>query len=191
MTPRRLIREAAKAALLGKTIAGNRVESSRPNPLSQQPHAAGGLNELPAIIIYTRSTRSEVFDESPRRYRHEAELVIECACEIGPGQDLDDQLDEFEEQVVNALLLDDTLGGTADDLVLVGSTNTIDGGGNKLLGAVIISLQATFYTYAPVQGGGGELVLPDLERVHVEYDLNGQQPDPRDRAKTDIEGFQP
>lgn len=191
MTPRRLIREAVKTALIGKTIAGTRVESSRPNPLSQQPHAAGGHNELPAIIIYTHSTRSEVFDESPRRYRHEAELVVECACEIQPGQGLDDQLDEFEEQVVQALLLDDTLGGTADDLVLTGSTTGIDGSGNKLLGAVIISLQATFYTYAPAEGGGGELVLPDLERVHTEYSLSGDQPDPRDRAKTDIEGFQP
>lgn len=190
MTPRRLIREAVKAALIGKTIAGNRVESSRPNPLSQQPHAAGGLDELPAIIVYTRSMRSEVFDESPRRYRHEAELVVECALEIQPGTPLDDQMDEFEQQVVDELLLDDTLNGTADDLVLTGSTNTIDGSGNKLLGGVIISLQATFYTYAPVAGGGGgERELPDFNRLHTEYSLNGQQPDPRDRAKTDIEGF--
>lgn len=186
MNPRQLIREAVKAALVGKTIAGTRVESSRPNPLSQQPHAAGGLDELPAIIIYTRSTRSEVFDESPRRYLHRAELVVECACEIAPDQELDNQLDAFEQQVVEALLVDDTLNGTADDLVLTGSTNTIDGGGNKLLGAVIISLEATFYTYAPVED---TLELPGLERVHIQYDLGGKQPDPRDRAKTEIEGL--
>lgn len=186
MNPRRLIRDAAKAALIGKTIAGTRVESGRPTPLSQQPHAAGGLNELPAIIVYTRSTTSEIFDESPRRYKHEAELVVECACEIGPDGAIDDQLDDFEDQVVQALLIDDTLGGTADDLVLTGSTNTIDGTGNKLLGAVIISLQARFYTYAPLPGTQD---LPDLNSVHTQYSLGGTQPDPRDRAQTHIEGF--
>ncbi len=189
MNPRRAIRDAAGAALIGRTRAGTRVFSSRVNPVSQQPHAAGGLNELPAVMIYTRSTRSEVFDESPRRYLHRTELVIECALEFKDGIDLDDDLDEFEQEVVGWLLLDDTLNGTADDLTLTGSTNTIDDAGNKLLGAVIISLEAKYYTYAPEQGGGGSLVLDDLDSVHTEYSLDGQQPDPRDRAKTEIEGL--
>jgi len=187
MTPRQLIREAAKTALIGKTRAGSRVESGRPNPLSQRPTALGGREELPAIIIYTRTTRSAVFDESPRRYRHEAELTVECALEVEAGQEIDDELEEFEQEVLNALLLDDTLGGTADDLQLTGSTNTINGDGAKLLAAVIITFEAIFYTEAPVPG---TQTLDDFERMHVEYSLDGNQNDPDDRAKTDIEGLE-
>lgn len=187
MTPRQLIREAAKAALLNNTRAGARVYSGRPNPLSQQPSALGGLDELPAIIIYTRATKSKVFDESPRRYRHEADLTVECSLEIGAGQEIDDELEEFEQEVHNALLLDDSLGDTADDLMLTGSTNTINGDGDRLLAAVIITFEAIFYTEAPVPG---TQTLDDLERVHVEFSLDGNQDDPDDRAKTDIEGLE-
>lgn len=184
--PRQLIREAAAATLAGKTRAGARVESNRPNPLSQRPNPGSAKHELPAIIVYTRSMTSAVFDESPRRYRHEAELVVECVLEVAAGQEIDDELDAFEQEAVNALLVDDTLGGTADDLQLTGSTLTIDGDGAKLLGAVIITLKASFFTYAPAEG---TQELDDLDRVHTEHSLGGAQDDPRDRATTDIKGL--
>lgn len=182
----KLIRQAAKAALVGKTRAGDRVQSSRPNPLSQRPSAMGGREELPAIIIYTPSTRSEIFDESPRRYKHVSEMRVECALEVTPDGDIDDMLDDFEQEALEALLLDDTLDGMVDDLALTGSTNTISGEGAKLLAAVIIGFDVTFYTYAPVEGTQD---LDDLAEVRTEYSLEGKQPDPRDRAKTIIEGL--
>ncbi|HEY1035549.1 MAG TPA: hypothetical protein VGE09_11270 [Pseudoxanthomonas sp.] len=186
VNPRRLIREAAAAALVGKTRAGTRVESNRPNPLSQRPSPDGGKEELPGIIIYSKVTNSAVFDESPRRYRHEAELTVECALEVAAGQEMDDELDAFEQEAITALLLDDTLGGTADDLQLTGSTNTITDAGAKLLGAVIITFQATYFTYAPVEGSQE---LNDLGTVHTEHSLDGNQGDPADRAITHIEGL--
>ena len=185
--PRAEIREAAKAALVGKTIAGARVESSRPNPRAQRASARGGKEELPAIIIYTRNTRSEVFDESPRRYRHRAELVVEGALEVtGEMADIDDELDAFEQAITDALLADDTLGGKADDLVLTGATMTIADPGAKLLGAVIITVEATYFTYSPSEGSQ---TLDDLATVHTEHSLSGEQTDSADRAITDIEGL--
>lgn len=186
MNTRKLIRKAAMGMLVGKTVAGTNVASSRPNPLSQRPSAHGGKEELPAIIIYTRSTKSEVFDESPRRYRHEAELVVECACEIKADEELDDQLDDFEQEVVDALLADDSLGGLTDDLLLTGSTNTIADAGEKLLGAVIITFQAVYFTDLPESIIDN---LPPLRTVHTEYSLDDAQDDTRDRAKTHLEGL--
>lgn len=185
--PRKVIRDAAKAALVAaNTRAGTRVESNRPNPLSQRPSPEGGVQELPAIIIYTRSTKSSVYDESPRRYRHEAELAVECALEILPDQDIDTTLDEFEQEIVEALLRDETLGGVADDMTLQSSANTFDESGAKLLGAVIITFTAVYYTEAPAQG---TQTLADLSRIHTEHSLGGEQPDPRDRAITDVQGL--
>lgn len=187
MKATKLLRQAAVNALVGKTRAGAKVFSNRPNPLQQAPSALpGGAKELPAIIVYTRSTRSEVFDESPRRYKHETELTVEAALEVTAGTEIDDDLDEFEQEVLDALLVDDTLGGTVDDLQLTGSTNTIGGDGAKLLAAVIITFEARHFTYAPAEDTQS---LDDLDHVHTEYSLGGAQDDPRDRAQTDIEGL--
>jgi hypothetical protein len=186
MIPRQLLREAAATALQAKTRAATRIYCGRPNPFSHRPHADGGGENLPAIVVYTRSTRSQVFDESPRRYRHEVELAVECSLAIEEGQDIDDSLDAFEQEVLNVLLLDDTLGGTVDDLQLTRSTNTIDGEGEQLLGAVILTFEATLLTNAPVDG---TQVLDDLRTVRTEYSLDGNQDDPRDRAITNIEGL--
>ncbi|MGL6222395.1 MAG: hypothetical protein ACRC6L_02325 [Steroidobacteraceae bacterium] len=186
MQERRVLRNAAKAALLGKTRAGSKVESSRPNPLSQQPSALGGTDELPVIVIYTRTTKSDVFDESPRRYKHKVELIVECALAFSPGSVIDDDLDGFEDEVLRALLVDETLGGAVDDLQLVGSSNVINGEGDRLLGAVVVTMEATVYTIAPYVD---TLDLPDLTSVNTQYNLSGDQPDEADRAKSNIEGL--
>lgn len=186
MIERRILRQAARAALLGKTRAGQNVDASRPNPITQNPSALVEHTKLPRIVLYTRTTRSQVFDESPRRYRHEVELAAECVLEVGPGQNIDDELDLFEDQALRALLVDDTLGGTVDDLLLTGSRNVVDTAGDRLIAATIISFDAVVYTYAPING---TLELPDLQRVNVEYNLSGEQPDPADRAQSNIEGL--
>lgn len=186
MQERRVLRNAAKAALLGETRAGSKVESSRPNPLSQQPSALGGNDELPVVVIYTRTTKSDVFDESPRRYKHKVELIVECALAFSPDSVIDDDLDGFENEVLRALLVDETLGGSVDDLQLVGSSNVINGEGDRLLGAVVITMEATVYTIAPM---AGTLELPDLSAIDTQYNLSGQQSNEADRAQSTIEGL--
>lgn len=189
MLERRTLRQAARAALLGKTRAGQNVDASRQNPMTQNPSALADQTKLPRIVLYTRTTRSRVFDESPRRYRHEVELAAECVVEVGAGsgQNIDDELDGFEDEVLRALLVDDTLGGTVDDLLMTGSRNVVDNTGDRMIAATIISFDAVVMTNAPIDG---TLELPDLQRVNVEYNLSGEQPDPADRAQSNIEGLE-
>jgi hypothetical protein len=165
MNPRQGIREAAAAALKDRTRAQARAFSNRPNALSQTPSTLpGDARELPAIIIYTRSTRSEVFDESPRRYRHVAEMVAECADEIVAGQEIDDQLDTFEEEALDALLLDDMLGGTADDLQWSGSTMTAQGDGARACWARGVDVRSDLLH--PCAGGGHAGAGTTAARAH-------------------------
>lgn len=182
---RRLLRDAAKAALLGQTIAGARIDSGRPNPLSQAPSAREAQTELPRIILYTKQTRSEVFDESPRRYKHEVELTVEATLAVGPSGSVDDALDGFEQQIVAALLLDDTLGGTVNDLKLTGSTNVIDDEGDRMLAAALITFSAEVFMFAPLPE---TQQLPDLNVIVTQYNVTGDQPEP-DRAVTQLEGL--
>lgn len=186
MIERKWLRVAAKNALVGQTRAGNNVENSRVNPVQQKPASMpGGREEFPIICIYTRTTSSRVFDESPRRYRHEVELVIECLQQIEKGVTIDEALDAFEQEVLNVILLDETLGGAADDLIYTGSTNVIDGDGHLLIGAVVITFNAIIYTTVPFPGTQN---LDSLRAVYTEHSLGGEQ-EQAERAVTIIEGL--
>ena len=187
MDARKAIRAAIKAALIGQTRAEDRVESSRRTPVSQEPSALLGRNELSRIIVWTRSTRSRVFDESPRRYRHETEVVIECIAQLSPASALDDDMDEFTTEVLAAVLRDDTLGGEVDDLQLSESVTDYGDAGDRVIGGAAITLTATHYGTAPLPGTND---LPDLSAVRTEYNLSGEQPDPADRAVTLIEDLE-
>lgn len=186
--PRQLIREAAKAVLDGATIAGNRIDSSRKSPRTQRAHARSDAEDLPAISIYTRNTKSDVFDESPRRYKCIMDLMIEAVLEINDQiENIDDALDDFEAEIQELILSDDTLAGTADDVQLVSSEFVISDIGEKLLGAVIIGYAVTYYVYYPSEESGN---LDDLSKVYTEHDLSGEQPDSDDRAVSHIEGLE-
>lgn len=187
MLQRKLLRETVKDHLVGKTMAGSNVESSRKTPVSQEPSALlGNNNETSRVIVYTRTTKSRVFDESPRRYRHESEVVVEGLLQLQDGSALDDSLDTFENQILAALLVDDTLGGTVDDFILVESLNDYGEVGDRMIGGTAITFTAIYYTTSPLPG---TLDLPDFTGVNTGYNLDGRQDNPADRAQTIIEGL--
>lgn len=187
MDSRKAIRSAVKAALVGQTRAEDRIESNRKTPVSQEPSQLLGRNELSRIIVWTRATKSRVFDESPRRYRHETEVIVECFAQLNAGVGIDDDMDDFAEEVLRAVLADDTLGGVSDDLVLDETVSDSVDGGDRIIGFAGLTFTATHYTFAPLPGTGE---LPDLNTINTQYNLAGAQPDPADRAKSIIEDLQ-
>lgn len=187
MIARRLLRTAVKAALLNNTRAGAKVDSSRKRPISQQPTDLPTPTELPRIVIYTRSTKSDVFDESPRRYRHDIEVSVEGWVEFEGTAEVDDIIDAFEEEILAAVLVDDTLGGVVNDIKLTGSVNDFADTGDRMIGAVVVTFSADLFTTAPLPG---TLELPDITTINTQYNLSGQQPNPADRAETIIEGLE-
>lgn len=183
--PRQAIRSWITNALTGHTVAGTNVQSSRKAPVSQEPSALlGNNNETARIIVWSLQTKSEVFDESPRRYRHSTDVVVECLAQIATNVAIDDSLDAFEEEVLKILLADDTCGGLADDLQLVESRSDIGDFGDRIIGGVAITFRATYYTTAPLDG---TQELDDFETLNTGYNLSGEQPDDRDRARSIIE----
>jgi hypothetical protein len=179
--PRQAIRQAFCAALAGRTVAQGRIWANRPSPLSQGASSPGGLRELPAVLVYTRDERADVFDESPRRYRRRCDVVAECAIQVAPGTAIDDDLDAFAQQVETAVLADDTLGGVAHDTQLTSTTMTIVDTGAQLIGAVVLTFEVEYFTHAPTP----DTPVPDaLSTLETQYSLDGEQPDPRDRATT-------
>lgn len=188
MNARAAIRAAARARIVAAaTVAGSNVLTNRPNPLAQNPHAEGGGMQLPAVLIYTPSEQSEIFDESPRRYRRTLTMRVECVREVSATTAaIDDELDAFAGAVERALLTDPTLGEAVDDCELTGSDTTITGSGAMLIGAAVLAFAVSYYTEEPE---AGTPTLDALESIHTDYNLGGAQA-PADRAKTVIEGLQ-
>jgi len=185
MNARAAIRAAARSRIIAAaTVAGSRVHTNRPNPLAQDPHAAGGGTELPAVLIYTPSEDAEVFDESPRRYRRTLTMRVECVREVSAiTAAIDDELDSFAGAVERALLTDPTLGNAVDDCELRGTTTTINDAGEAMIGAAVIDFAVSYYTEEP------EPLTPsldDLSEIRTEIDLAGANEAPADRAQTII-----
>ncbi len=185
MHPRAALRLTVKNTLAGRTLAGNNVECSRKVPISQEPSALlGNNNETARIIVWTRNTKSQVFDESPRRYKHDTEVIVECIRQLDPPDGIDDSLDAFEDQVLRVLLVDDTLGGLVDDFQLSESTSDYGDVGDRIIGGTAITFRAIYYTTAPLPDTEA---LDDLKTLDTGYNLSGLQPDERDRARTFLE----
>lgn len=181
--PRELIRKRAVAVLFGTTNAGTSVYASRVKPLISNEWQ----NELPAIIVYTMDDSGEIFNQAPREYLRKVELVVEIHAE---GNDaLDDTLDTLARQVEHLLLMDDTLGGTANNLEYVRSRMVLLDQSETLTGACRVIFEAEYLDRHPDDLFNES--LPDLNTVTTEYNLNNAQPDLADRAKTIIEDLNP
>lgn len=181
--PRELIRKQAVAVLLGATNAGASVYASRVAPLISN----GWQSELPAIIVYTMDESAEIFNQAPREYRRRVELVVEIHAE--GNEALDDTLDTLARQVERLLLMDDTLGGTANDLQYVRSRMVLLDQSEHLTGACRLIFEAEYFDRHPDDLFNQS--LPNLNTVKTEYSLGNAQPDSADRAITIIEDLNP
>lgn len=157
---RTLIRQAAKAALLGNTSAGPRVHTSR--------IVAWRPKDLPAIAIYTleEPVDPDSASSAPRELRRSLTLAIEVAAV--QQESIDDELDALALQIERAIHADWTLGDTAADTILANTNVEIMAEGEKIIGVMRIEFTVTYYTFAP---DAEDVDLPDHERSNIRYNL--------------------
>lgn len=181
--PRQLIRKQAVAVLLGRTLAGASVFPSRVAPYLSN----GWQNELPAIAVYTMDENGEIFNASPREYRRTVELVIEII--VTEDADLDDTLDTIAREVEQLLLVDDTLGGTCNNLTYARTRMVIKEEGDKQFGGCRVIFDAEYQDRHPDDFFNDS--LHDFNQLQTDYSLSNAQADPADRARTNIEDLNP
>ncbi|MNL38531.1 hypothetical protein D3C87_1607530 [compost metagenome] len=102
---------------------------------------------------------------------------------------LDDTLDTLARQVERLLLMDDTLGGTVNDLQYLRSRMVLLDQSEQLTGACRVIFEAQYLDRHPDDLFNQS--LPDMNTVTTEYSLDNAQPNPADRAKTIIEDLNP
>lgn len=155
---RAVIRQRVMELLFDKTEALDRVFPNRARQLWPE--------ELPAILVYTRSENVTEFDHAPRSLKRDLRLAVEVVAKA--DEQLDDQLDEIARQVEDALLGEDTLGGVCSDCLLSDVELALTGEGETLWGTLLMTFQITYFTEVK----DSDVELANLERVNVDYRLN-------------------
>lgn len=136
---RELIRDAAVSALAG--IAGGRIYASRAYNVQQ--------GELPALLVYTLSERSDAIRLSmagARRLQRTLDLAVEV---YASGASVDDALDALCVEVEEAMHASAAAGGLAaliEDMTLSATQVGLAGDGNRSVGVAQLRYTIEYHT---------------------------------------------
>lgn len=165
-TQRTAIRDAAKALLIAAaTRAGDRVEASR--KLSREE------GKLPSLGIYTfnekRAPKEKQPEErSPRMEMRQVDIEIQGVMVVSPDDELDVELDNFEEEICAAMDADPRLAGWAADSEWTTTMFDVREEGRKTLGIVKVTYEGFYRRMAPPAGE-----VDDLGKVEMTHDPDG------------------
>lgn len=167
--PRREIREAVRALLVGKTAAGSRVYETQ-----MVPYRAV---QLPAIAVFATSETvdPESQETAPRELKRTLRLVVagfvKSAGFTAEGDNVDDAMDDLALEIEKAMHADPYFGGAAGDSILASVELDVDEEGGKMVGGVRLTYSVTYRTDAPAAADLPP--LDDLTKVDVKTDLGG------------------
>lgn len=154
---RSLIRKAIQKALLNETEAGASVYTNQSSEIWD--------DDLPIIVITTRSETIQLLNVAPREYKRSMDIVVEVLAkgeespnekEDGGAEDIADQIaDKVEEQ----LSVDDRFGNfenalgktvaLVDELVLSNIEFEYTGEGVQPMASARMAFRATYFEYRP------------------------------------------
>lgn len=137
---RQTIRDAVAARLAdAETLAGPNVFTSRARPILEI------LQKREAVLsVYTADETSQ---RMPDGHLLQRTLTVSIEGAAGGGDDLDDTLDSFAEQVEAAINADPTLGNLlSEQMELTATTSEISARGNQQVGAMRMDFDCRYLT---------------------------------------------
>jgi len=182
---RKAIRKAI-ADILRKEENGVYVTDAKDQVFTSQT-TPSWVDDLPVILIYTRSEDVEVFNEAPREWKRMVNFVIEVLAKgpEEPNQEdvtaetefLDDVLDKITSQIECELSRDDTLNMTADDINLSSVEFAFEGEGQVPLGSARLIYQVTYYTSVP-DSIDKQAGVTDFSEANVDWHVGHDNEEP-------------
>lgn len=186
---RKNIRNAFVAALKGKTDAGNNVF---PNSTVPPWH-----EELPVILVYSRSESIDKYAIAPKEYRRTLDISVEIIAS-GPETDedgnppvdktsLEDILDDIGEQVECEIEADETLRCNADETDLVNVDFEYAGEGGSPIGSLRLTYAVKYNTMAPRDSKKSEGIA-DFETAQVDFNIGEDENTRESKDTIDLTG---
>lgn len=165
MSDRKLIRQKVADILTTPGITG--IVSVFKN--RQQRVAA---EELPALIIYTKSESAEISNVAPREYKRTLKLAVDIAYMDKDAARPDDFIDDTAQEIEQRLFRNETLDGLASDLFLSDTEIDFNTDSENETGLCRLTFDVIYYTKAPIEQPN----LNPFERYEAEYKLPGSTP---------------
>lgn len=119
---RQEIRDNIIETLTGLTTTGSRVYASRVYPIAE--------GKLPGLLIYTESEEVETMTITPPRTQMRR-LNVRLEAFVKGVSNFDDQIDTIAQEVEEALAVDVTRDGLADDTTVTGFEAEFSGDGDQ------------------------------------------------------------
>lgn len=164
--PRKQIRAAVTAALLGETDAGSRVFKAR--------HLPTRRTELPAVLVRSGSGGESVDADSsttaPRELTCRYDLEV-CAVVRVDDEDVDDTLDDMAEQIQTVMETDPFWGDLVVDSIRVNTEAAeVEIDGDRSVGGLVLTYEFTYRYLAP----DAPTDLDDFLSVKATHNLGGE-----------------
>lgn len=181
--PRKIIRHAVVALLTGVTAAGDRVFSTRVEPLKKRP--------LPSLSVYAlgEPVRDGGSNTAPRELTRDVRVEIAGWVAHSDSLSVDDAMDDLAEQIEAAMDADPYLAGAAGDSILESTEMEVSNDGDRLIGIVALTYSVTYYTSpaAPAnlddfERAGVTIALPTIADANIDVPAT----DPNDNSAKDL-----
>jgi hypothetical protein len=155
--PRRLIRNALAVRLVDATRAEERVFAGRPAPLEE--------GDLPAIVIHTREGEEvQSYPASGWNGFNRRQCVVMIECYAQSFDDIDDELDDFSDEVERMIESWEIPGFESAEIRLANSSSEAEWDGSLSTGCIKLRYEVTYRT--PYRDCANPYVDPDDESIY-------------------------
>jgi hypothetical protein len=149
--------------IAGATQAGSRVFSSRSEPITDE--------EKPALVVWTRRENARELGSAPLEYEEEVVTTIELFMKASASDDpIDDQVDDFAQEIKDVLFPNPTLNGKADRGRYRSTDYDQDPDGERITGAAVMAW-SYFYHEDAIE----DAAPSDLSAVHLEIETDDSE----------------
>ncbi len=154
------------------TLDGNITFNAQVVPVIQTRTIPILGTDVPAINFYILGEDDDPKGSQKRFYWREDALMIQLLTGNAPGQN-DDEIDEILDQIEVLFFADDSLGGTADDIILLGHETVLDERGDKRFSGTIQRWMIKYRTDAPAPVLTLDDFLTENTKIFADADPDG------------------
>ena len=146
--------------LLRENLPSAQVFSSRLRALNNE--------NLPAILVYTRTESAEKFAEAPRELDRNLELLVEI--KVDGLYDSDDIADQFASQVEDLIHQDDSFGALVNDVLLSNTDIEFFNEGAQPFCVARLTFDVQYFTFTNIY-----IEPNDFNGAEFDLDVNNDQ----------------
>lgn len=125
------------------------------------------IESLPVILIYSKSTSVDRFDESPKRYLESVDITMECITQHDDDSLLADELDDLAAAVEKIIEDNYYLEENCEFINLKSVMSDTEGDGQSPIGSMRLT-----YTFGIINEPRQDVVHADLNTLDNNWQMN-------------------